>query len=267
MSRTVVIADLHVHWHPYYDAGCLWRTIVPRLRRFGGGSADIVLCWTESRRCHAFDRLACGDGPWPVGQAASGGAALWIENSSNDDGVWIVRGQQIVTAERLEILAIGARDDGWEGQPADQVIRAVRDVAAPALIPWAPGKWWGRRGRLLHELIQRWPPEELMLVDSSLRPWGWPLPRPLRPWKQRGHLLAGSDPLETPGEERQIGRYATRLAASLDARDPVAALRTLLRDARVTARPVGTRAGPLATAWRIVRHLRRSRLAPQASDE
>lgn len=261
MSRAVLIADLHVHWHRDYDPACLRRDVLPRLRRHSGGAADIVLCWTEATRCREFDRLAAGQGPWPVVRAASGGAVMRIEDTAGDDGVWIVRGQQIVTAERIEILAIGVRNETLEGRPADEVIQMLHQIGAPALIPWAPGKWWGRRGRLIAALFERWPPDVLMPADSSLRPRGWPLPRHLRRWSARwGRRLAGSDPLAFPGEERHIGRYATKFESSLDASDPLASLTAMLRDRDVAAQPVGSRSGPWAVAWRIARHMWATRL-------
>lgn len=267
MNGAPVIADLHVHWHSYYDSVCLLRDVVPRFRRLGGPSSVAVLCWTEASRCRAFDRLAAGGGPWPVTHTASNGAALWVGRDDPREGVWILRGQQILSAERIEILTVGVRDDSLEGCSADDIIARLRDVGSPALIPWAPGKWCGRRGRLVRELVTRWPAEFVLLVDSSLRPRGWPLPVLLREWLSGGgRHLAGSDPLEFPGEEDRIGTYATRFETVLDASDPVAALIAMLRDVRVQAMPVGLRAGPAAIALRIALHMWRVRRRSVVSD-
>ncbi|MCX7819635.1 MAG: hypothetical protein N2652_10600 [Kiritimatiellae bacterium] len=254
----MTIVDLHVHWHGYYDPASLWCEIVPRMQSLGGPSAARVLCWTEAAGCREFERLMGGGGPWVVARVASEGRAVWIADETRGGGIWIVRGQQIVTAERLEILAIGVRDDALEGRPSPEVVQQLEELGAPALIPWAPGKWWGRRGRMIRALLARWPRDVLMLVDSSLRPRGWPMPRLLRRSAAReGRLLAGSDPLEYPGEERRIASYATLFSSPLAPEDPAGSLVAMLRDRRIGAVPVGSRAGPLVVGWRIARHMRR----------
>lgn len=257
-----ISADIHVHLHPFYDTARMWDGAWSRLSAAAPGG-NAVLCLTEAAGCDAF--AALGGGRWPTGawriQATADPLALIARRAADGAAMWILAGRQIVTAERLEILAIGVRPDGWDHQPAAEIVRLLADSGATALVPWAPGKWWGWRGRVLRRLLESNGPVALRLVDSSLRPAGWPEPTPMREAAAAGRApLAGSDPLEFPGEEKRIGSYATVFDAQLDPVAPSASLMAVLRTG-APARRVGRRPSLPATALRIARHFAARRRA------
>jgi hypothetical protein len=121
-------------------------------------------------------------------------------------------------------------------------------------VAWSPGKWTGARGRLVEALVEETPPGGLLLADTALRPRGWPEPRLMRRARAKGFgVLAGSDPLPFPGEERRIGCYATCWEGSFDPERPAASVRAALDTPSPALHARGTRLGVAAVAWRLAR--------------
>lgn len=51
-------------------------------------------------------------------------------------------GRQIVTAEKLEVLALGTDLDIDDGRPIREVLSLVTENGGLPVIPWGAGKWW-----------------------------------------------------------------------------------------------------------------------------
>ena len=68
-------------------------------------------------------------------------------SSKSGQDLSIVAGRQIVTAENLEILALGFDAGLDDGLPIDEVILAVQAAGALCVLPWGFGKWTGKRGQ------------------------------------------------------------------------------------------------------------------------
>ena len=68
--------------------------------------------------------------------------------------VLVIAGRQIVSAERIEVLALGTRTQIPDGQPLAATIDAVRADGALAVLPWGFGKWWGARGRMVDAYLE-----------------------------------------------------------------------------------------------------------------
>ena len=133
---------------------------------------------------------------------------LSIVLNRRTDAIIIVAGRQIVTAERLEVLALGCADTIPDGRPVHEVIRQVSGCGALAVIPWGFGKWWGRRGRVVRAMLDAPDLPRFCLGDNGGRARVWRSPRLFTVARRRGmSVLPGSDPLPLPSHVTRAGSY------------------------------------------------------------
>jgi len=251
---TRVVADTHVHVHRCHHLGEALAALCANLGRHGDGVRAAFLAERADYRVFA----ALRDGALIPGggvtvQPAPGAGALRVGYQGNE--VYLFDGRQIVTAERIEVLALAADVDLADGLPAERVIGAVRAAGGVPVIGWSPGKWSGARGRLVGELLRQSAPGDLLLGDTALRPNASREPRLMREARRRGlGVLAGTDPLPLPGEELLLGTYVTVFEGAFDPQQPQRSARQLLRSGAAVAR--GTRGTWAASARRWLRHAR-----------
>ncbi|NNM20022.1 MAG: hypothetical protein HKO55_01945 [Gammaproteobacteria bacterium] len=143
----------------------------------------------------------------------------------------IINGRQVVTSENLEVLTLATDKIVPDGQPADRVVqRAIENESIP-VIPWGFGKWWGRRGKVLSDLLGTYAPDELFLGDNSGRPWLLAKPGHFSVAAEEGRrILPGSDPLPFKSEYWRPGSAGFSLSGDFDANNPAAWLRQQLKD-------------------------------------
>src|SRR4030095_13902120 len=67
----------------------------------------------------------------------------------------VIAGHQIVTSERIEVLAIACIENIADGLTLDATITAVRDAGAIPVLPWGVGKGSGERGRFVANAAAR----------------------------------------------------------------------------------------------------------------
>ena len=158
----------------------------------------------------------------------------------------VIAGRQIVSREGLEVLALGTRQRFEEGQSTETLVRKVSREGAIPVLPWGVGKWLGRRGRLVEELIEDSTLPPFFLGDSANRPAFWPRPSQFRRAEERGiKNLPGSDPLPFPNEARRVGCSGVFLDGSLDLRHPAQDLKRKLLDPSTSFQQFGRRETPL----------------------
>lgn len=250
-----MIADTHVHLYACYDIALALNTLRERL---SGKDPDAVLLafLAERRDCNYFQALA--EGNLDVGMEFSSitDQDHVLHGSSGSRSMYLFAGRQVVTEERLEILALTTNADIPDGLPAQDVLERILDIGGLPVISWAPGKWFFKRGKLVQNLLDRYSPSTLFLGDSTLRPTAWPEPRLMRQARQAGYsVLAGSDPLPFAGEERNLGRFATQMEGNFDPQRPVDSIRALLRaPGSMSPRHVGERGALLETLRRLYKN-------------
>ncbi|MEM7641566.1 MAG: hypothetical protein AAF366_03465 [Pseudomonadota bacterium] len=233
--------DGHVHIYPGMNVAALLGAAANHLGRLATG-ADPCLLLTETARDDGFDQLASGgvgvEG-WEVVEYPEDPAALSMRDA---DGrlVTLVAGRQIVTAERLEVLALATHARFDDGRPVDDVLADLTEAGVPAVLPWGLGKWVGERGRILRRVLDRWQ-GKVLLGDNAGRPLGWPRPSVF----DRGPVLPGTDPLPLGGRESDVGRYGFVLPGAMSTTRPAADLADRLRALRAQPRIVGQRLGPM----------------------
>lgn len=263
------LVDAHVHIHEGFACERLFDAAAANFGRANGrlhAGGDIcgVLLLTESAGADVFAALADGKlaaGAWRIRPTQE--PVSLLATRSGGLPLLVVAGRQIVSAERIEVLAIGTRSHIPDGEPLADIIKAVRADGALAVLPWGFGKWWGKRGRVVDALLTHAASGEIFLGDNGGRPIGLPRPRQFARGSRRGvRILPGSDPLPIPGEVERVGSCGSVLLFELDLRRPVASLRShllTLERQPVTFGRLQSPAGFVASQLRLRLHKRSRR--------
>ena len=244
--KTRIALDGHVHIYPAYDWALAVRSLLGNLP----GAACKVGLLTENAACRFYQQVMDNPAAYRSGSLAvepgPEPGSLALKDSGAVEG-YLIAGRQIATAERLEVLALCVDVSIPDGLPLRPTLDAVREQNAVPVLPWSPGKWFFSRGILVERYLHATWRERILLGDTSLRPMFWPVPRLMRLGRERGFkILAGTDPLPRPGEEREIGRYGVTVEAEFDAALPVTSVKRLLLDQAASFTPAGRRSGAVA---------------------
>jgi hypothetical protein len=197
---------------------------------------DAVLCLVESRG----ERFLDGVRARRTGRVWRGRHGFWEAERGCEAETLVVRrgstrltliaGRQLVTQERLEVLALGTTARLADGEPIETTLAAVRDSGAAAVLPWGVGKWLGTRGAVVARVLADPEWQHVFLGDNGNRLELGPDPAPFTAARRGGRaVLPGSDPLPLPGEEARVGGYGFAVDVALDPLRPAAALLSLLR--------------------------------------
>ncbi len=240
------LVDAHVHFHAGFDELRFFRSARRNFSLAAGalgmrGPWTGVLVLTDPAGSGAFrDFQGRGSRNGPLTfQTVEEGLSLFVGDREREgDGIRIVilAGAQIETAERLEVLAIPTRAPTADGLPLEETIARVVGQGSVAVLPWGFGKWTWGRGRHIARLLEGPGPRAFLLSDTGHRPALAPYPALLR----RGEtasvpVLAGSDPLPLPGEDRRAGAFCFTVTVDELDRTPGASVEDALR--ALTASP------------------------------
>jgi len=237
-----IIADTHVHLYSEHDTDRCLRSIFAGLCRLAARNAPaahLVAFLTEREGSHAYRELRDA-GRTPGGIPVEPGGNEHVLRVCMDDErpLLLYAGRQIVSAERVEVLALTADLDLPDGAATREVVDAVIASGAVPVLPWSPGKWMGARGEIVRVLVGAYA-EKLCVGDLTIRSEWLAEPGAMKLARDVGcSVLCGSDPLPFRGEEGRMARYGTRVS-DVDPHD-LGALRAALRDPEATAN-VGTR--------------------------
>lgn len=255
----MIVADTHVHVYPCYDVERAFKRLVGNLGGAAGKGDTATAFLTESQGFHFFrdvreNRLHIGG--LKAEHTTEKEAVVLLDR--DEPVLYLFAGRQIVTSERIEILALGILGDEIpDGGSAADVLKVVLNSGGIPAVSWAPGKWIGRRGRAVRQLIERFGPSGLLLGDTSLRPTMCREPGLMRRAQAKGlKVVAGSDPLPVPGEETYMGVYRSVLEAPFAPEKPVTSVRAALASPDVLVTKSGARCGPIEVLRRLRRHAR-----------
>ena len=154
----------------------------------------------------------------------------------------VLAGRQIVTSERLEVLALGTREHIADGMPLDDTIQRALAADALVVLPWGFGKWWFRRGKVVRRALRSFSKCGIYLGDNGGRPQHCKTPRLLREAERDGVLtLPGSDALPFPSEIGRVGSYGFVLSGDIDLSFPARCIKQLIRQLGRQPKPFGRR--------------------------
>lgn len=245
-APAALLVDAHVHIHECFECEPLLDSASLNFSRAKGDLRTDralfgCLMLTESAGVDCFAALAEGrleTGRWQVRPTEE---AVALAATCRDPlPLFVIAGRQIVTAERLELLALGTSGRWPDGMPLRELIPAVAETGALAVVPWGFGKWTGRRGRLITALLAEPLGVPLYVGDNGGRPRGSWRPRLLAVAEDHGKLvLPGSDPLPFPGEATKAGRFGFVAELELDRQRPFTSLHRWLEQQERSPRSYG----------------------------
>jgi len=252
--------DGHVHLHRGVD---LPRAVRAVSARAAAGPGELVLLLAEGPRERVLPRLRGAPGVVVEDTAEAG--SVRVRGGPDGNGgtsVTIVHGRQLVSADGLEVLALGLPpahpigDEPDRSRPTTELLARVLDTSAVGVLPWGVGKWLGGRGRIVDAIasgpLARHP--RFALGDIFHRTWPWPEPAAFRAGPP---ILRGTDPLRIPGLEDRPGAYGSIVEGRLDPERPWASI----RDA-IEAGGIGGTFGRPASPFLALREQIRVRRAP-----
>ncbi len=262
MPNVIACVDAHVHLHQCYEPDDLLQNAYDNLAAASngaGGSAPrayfLLLAECAPDDCFgALHALATGR------TAANGASGLhlrqWAVASTEEPisvvarhgerELFIVAGRQVACREGLEVLVLGTTHRFADGRPIRDVLREADALGVPRVIPWGPGKWFFRRGRLLNELIQEFRKPTLFLGDEGGRPVFWGYPQHFTHAARLGvRDLPGTDPLPFPHDVRKVGRMGFKVGFDLDRARPGESLLRALTQAGAPLERFATLEPPL----------------------
>jgi len=237
----MILCDSHVHIYDCFDLddflGSAWHNF-SRQAQLQSPESDFqaVLFLTEAKQDHRFQQLKEGKlpaGDWSFHETSEPDSLLARDAIGHE--IIVINGRQIVTAENLEVLALATGNELPDGSPVQDVVEWAIDNKAIPVIPWGFGKWWGNRGKVLTELLESYPANELFLGDNSGRPWFLGKPGHFATAENvQRRILPGSDPLPFPSESWRPGSVGFFLAGTIDRNTPAGYLRGHLKDPHTT---------------------------------
>ncbi len=251
-KETTILVDAHVH---IYDCFKIHRLLDAAYHNFqsaattrANGSEFIgILMLTESFGYECFSELremisgsAQQPGTWQFVSLAEDESGL-LARRTNGERLIIVSGRQIVTAERIEVLAVATDLFIHDGLPLVEVLASINSNGGLAILPWGVGKWFGRRGDLIKKILHQFDAQSIFLGDIAGRPSFWPRPAIFRLADFKGiRILSGSDPLPLATEEARPGSYGFWIKATLSLSQPSQELKQLLLNRDVAIHPYGS---------------------------
>lgn len=271
----LVVADAHVH---IYDCFNLDQFLDASYQNFSQISANQdnqtpfigVLFLTETIRDRYFQKLsqlAAGKSTEALTQKwqfspTSEAESLYAYTDQGQE-LCIIAGRQIVTAEDLEVLALGTAKLFDDGQRIDDVVDAVHQAGGLPVIPWGFGKWIGRRGTVLSELLEAGQ-STVLLGDNSGRPLFWKRPPYFETVEKKGLcVLPGTDPLPFTSETERPGKYGFMMRVVIDPQMPATSLKQAVMNSPTSLKNYGSLESPVRfvrnqIAMQITKRQRRS---------
>ncbi len=247
----VLLVDAHVHVYDCFDINKL---LDVALRNFNHAAKKLsvddsftgVLLLAETSNDHWFQQaygksiqnqqssMIANHGRWQIYKTPDKTvlqARQRTDVAGDESYIYIMAGRQIITAEGLELLALATDCAFEDGLSISSALSVVREQDAIPVLPWAVGKWLGKRGRLLSALLKVEAHSDLCLGDNSGRPVFWRNPVHFQQARlSKMHLLPGTDPLPFPAEVGRIGSFGFMVQGKLSKMQPSTDLKRLLRD-------------------------------------
>jgi hypothetical protein len=214
-----VACDTHVHCYQFDSLPQLLDHAIDNFARLTPQAQTHILFFTDGFVDRTWlklqDLIASSgqSGEWTMKLNKQSG---FVEASKSDKLIYLAPARQVNTAGRLEMLLLGCDKELEDKQPANDLIDQYADDYV-LISPWGVGKWLGKRGRVLIDLIN-YSSKPFFLGDNGGRPFFWPVPHfkfmnlllkgKKTKWVKKAlPVFNGSDPLPVSGEISRVGSY------------------------------------------------------------
>ena len=225
-EKKTILIDSHVHIHDCYDIEEFFGYAFSNFKGaydYVGLANDFVgvLFLTEAGEYNFFKKLFNGlaqlrQFKYEILRTREDNSLI-ISNRNNI--IVLIAGQQIVSGENLEVLALGTTNRLEYGKNISDTINEVIKIGALPVVPWGVGKWLGKREQTVQELIKS--RRDFFLGDNGNRPSFWKKPAVFRLAEERGIFnLPGSDPLSFKTEVNKAGGYGFYFSEVVDMEYP-----------------------------------------------
>lgn len=245
-----IFIDGHVHIHSGFNRERFFsaafenfsKVTAEKTEKKISGNANYILVLTEGSDTDVFsclreDALASEKGIRLLSDS-SDSLCFYKTGESNSlvvckgaQQIVLVAGSQLVSAENVEVLSLFTQVTLQDKSLSlTDVVQEVVDKGGIPVIPWGVGKWFGARGKLVHQLLSAKREGVLFFGDNGNRPSFWPQPTLLRrACELHFPLLSGSDPLPLASHCERPGSFGSWLPdAEISMETPAASLRALL---------------------------------------
>lgn len=215
-SSNLIFIDAHVHIHECYNLTQFLNSAEFNFRKqankLNTNSYVGVLCLTEISGINTFDKLKNiaekeeRISEWKINFTKEVNTLSVTKNSFQ---IFVIAGRQIVTEKKLEVLAIGLKEDYQDGKPIGEVINHVVEAGAFPIIPWGFGKWFSPRKQTLEKIILQKKSYPIFLGDNGNRPWIFNKSKLFKLANKNNNVLdlPGSDPLPFKREVQKPGSF------------------------------------------------------------
>ena len=254
--RESVLVDGHVHIHRCFDLRALFESAQQNFfaaaRTLGlGNRFSAVLLLTESQGANYFSsflKKATDNSPvngWRNQSTMEPDSLIAV--SPSDFELTLIAGHQIVSAERLEVLAVCTDRLFKDGGTIPAVIDSVSAANGVAIVPWGFGKWTGRRKKVINRLMCDFAQRPFHLGDNSGRISVWREPPQFRRARLQGQrIFRGTDPMPFPGQENRVGSFGFSISGPFNRSRPSASMRNLLGSEDIQPTSYGALESPVA---------------------
>jgi len=217
MPSYTLIIDTHIHLYSQYDLSLLFMSAFENMSLYSRANDftdDLLLVlgltstlsettWQDLKEMQNNGVTIVGKGgEWRLSKTCDD-TLLRVSNPAGDQ-IYLLCGCQLVTSEKLELLVLGTESPVYDASNG-LLWHVEKNLAELMVVPWAVGKWLGRRGEIVSEAIDRFP-ELIQLGDNGGRPALWSHVKQFRQVAQSSIAIwPGTDPLPLQNQERRVG--------------------------------------------------------------
>lgn len=253
----MIVFDGHVHMYDCYDLEMFFAEAFKNFSAAGAklqstSSPSYFMLLAEAAGFHYFKKLQqrakdAGNyppAPWRVEESGEACSLYVFHDDFPSMRLVLAAGRQLITKEKLELLALMTDQDFEDGMSLEKGVVEVNRAGGLAVCPWGAGKWLGNRGKVLRAYIMN-KSEDLYLGDSGGRPSLWPRPALFKEGVVAAKLLSGSDPLPLGGEERRVGQFGAYIDCDSPKEHSVTFLKNQLKKDEIELKGYGKLCSPL----------------------
>ena len=253
----MIFVDAHVHIYDCFDLDIFFDSALKNFQtaekscRIRSQPCSYMLLLSEGTTQNWFQHLAT---KLRAGQPVDMPSKKWTfsltgeplsltasRNSSSGETIYLVAGRQIVTVEKIEVLALFCNTSISNGLPLNETVDTIRQLNGAPVLPWGAGKWLGKRGKILQAFLAGYGKKGLFMGDNGGRPLFWPPPPLFHLAREKGFsTLPGTDPLPIPHEATRVGSFGFFLDSHLiDMASPAISMRDFLISGEGAIYPFG----------------------------
>ncbi len=252
----MIFVDSHVHIYDCFDVDTLLESALCNFQKAAkqhnttDQASVYILLLTETKNEDWFEQsLAILNSTdqgtisknWRIGVNAKSDALLVCRKDSPETKIYIVAGCQIITKEKIEVLALFSRQRIRDGLSLTETIDLTIQEDAISVLPWGVGKWFGLRGKTIQTFLENFGTGRLYLGDNGGRPGLWPTPTLFHFAKKKSlSVLPGTDALPLESETNRVGSFGFYLNdSSSHGEDPCSFVKNVLLSQEPKIHPFG----------------------------